>query len=205
VNVHASLLPLYRGAAPIQRAILAGESVTGVSIMLMEAGLDTGPFALQVEVPVDDRFAADVEQDLARVGAQALLTVLESIESGQASWTPQDPESATYAAKVTKDDVALLPELPVTEAYARVRAATRRAPARACLGDRDLTVVRARPSGEEVAPGGVCLTGGMPVLGFDDGSLVLEVVRPAGKADMSGADWARGAHLAEGACWRCTR
>lgn len=205
VNVHASLLPRHRGAAPIQRAVLEGDIDTGVSIMLMEEGLDTGPFARQVKVPVDDRYVADVEADLARVGAEALLLVLDGIEAGEVVWTAQDADRATYAAKITKDDVALLPDLPVADAHARVRAATRRAPARACLGDREVTVVRAHPTHEDVAPGGVCMAAGLPVLGFADGSLALEVVRPAGKGDMPGADWARGAHLSDGTCWRCTR
>lgn len=205
VNVHASLLPRHRGAAPIQRAVLEGDSETGVSIMLMEEGLDTGPFARQVTVRVDDRYLADVESDLARTGSEALLAVLDEIERGDVAWIAQDAERATYASKITKDDVALLPDLAVAAAYARVRAATRRAPARACLGDRELTVVRAHPTCEDVAPGGVCVSKGLPVLGFADGSLALEVVRPAGKGDMPGADWARGAHLDEGTCWRCTR
>lgn len=205
VNVHASLLPRYRGAAPIQRAVLAGERETGVSIMLMEAGLDTGPYARQVTVPASDRYAAEIEEDLARVGADALIAVLDEIESGSVVWTPQDPARATYATKISKDDVALVPDISMTDAYARVRAATHRAPARACVGDRELTVVRAHPAEERVVAGGVCMSHGLPVLGFADGCLALEVVRPAGKGDMRGADWARGAQLSEGTCWRCTR
>lgn len=203
INVHASLLPRLRGAAPVQRAILEGADVTGVSIMRMELGLDTGPYALQVSVPVGDAYAADLEATLADVGAEALVEVLDRLP--EVSWTPQDDAEATYAAKVTKDDVALLPELEVDEAFRRVRAATRRAPARACIGDRELTVVRAHPTSTHTAPGGVCVVGGLPVLGFHDGGLVLDVVRPAGRGDMPGDAWARGAHMAEGTCWRCTR
>lgn len=205
LNVHASLLPRHRGAAPIQRAVLEGDAETGVSIMLMEQGLDTGPYARQVRVPVGERYVAEVERDLARVGAEALLEVLEEVETGAVAWTVQDAGLATYASKIVKDDVALLPELTVAEAHARVRAATRRAPARACLGDREVTVVRAHPTGSVTPPGGVCMADGLPVLGFGDGSLALEVVRPAGKGDMPGADWARGAHLSPDTCWRCTR
>lgn len=205
VNVHASLLPLYRGAAPIQRSILAGDAETGVSIMLMEAGLDTGPYAVQRRVPIGDRYADEIESDLARVGASALVEVLDLLDKGDATWVPQDVARATYAAKITKDDVALRPELTVEEAFRRVRAATRRAPARACLGDREVTVVRATPVEAAGSAGGVCLVDGMPVLGFCDGGLRLEVLRPAGKGDMSGVDWARGARLTEDTCWRCTR
>lgn len=205
VNVHASLLPLYRGAAPIQRSILAGDEETGVSIMLMEAGLDTGPYALQRRVVIGDRYADEIEADMATAGAEALLEVLGRIQTGEVSWVPQDEDRVTYAAKITKDDVALRPELSVDEAFRRVRAATRRAPARACLGDREVTVVRATPVGTADPAGGVCLIDGAPVLGFSDGGLRLDVLRPAGKGDMSGVDWARGARLTEDVCWRCTR
>jgi len=205
INVHASLLPRYRGAAPIQRAILAGEARTGVSIMRMEEGLDTGDFALQVPVAADERYACDIEEELARVGADALAVVLDELAAGSVVWTPQEESGATYAAKITKDDVALVPDLSATEAFARVRASTRRAPARACLGDRELTVLRAHVVDTEVAPGGVCMLEGVPILGLSEGGLALDVVRPAGKGDMPGPAWARGAQLTEGVCWRCTR
>lgn len=205
INVHASLLPRYRGAAPVQRAILAGDAETGISIMQMEEGLDTGPFALQRTVRIDGRYAQEVEDDLARVGAAALMEVLEKLEGGGISWTEQDDEQATYAAKITKDDVALTPDLSVSEAFARVRASTHRAAARACVGDRELTVLRATPVDSDIAAGSVCLVDGTPLLGFTDSALRLEIVRPAGKGDMSGAQWACGARLSEDACWRCTR
>ena len=203
INVHASLLPRFRGAAPVQRAILEGVARTGVSIMRMEEGLDTGPYALQAPVAIGDAYASELEMTLAEVGASALTEVLGALP--WVSWTPQDEADATYAAKITKDDVALLPDLTVEQAFARVRAATRRAPARACIGDRELTVVRARPTPAATAPGGVCVLDGHPVLGFQDGGLILDVVRPAGKGDMTGDAWARGAHMDEGTCWRCTR
>lgn len=205
VNVHASLLPRYRGAAPIQRAILSGDEVTGVSIMRMEEGLDTGPYAAQRSVSIGSRYADELAEELAEVGAVMLVEVLESIADGGAVWIPQDESSASYAAKVLKDDVALLPELSVGEAFARVRAATRRAPARACVGGRELTVVRAHPIPAALGAGGVCVLDEGPALAFADGCLVLDVVRPAGKADMAGVDWIRGARLEPGASWWCTR
>lgn len=205
INVHASLLPRYRGAAPIQRAILAGDEETGVSIMRMERGLDTGPYALRRAVPINGGYADEVESELARVGALALVEVLDRLSVGDVEWIVQDDDAATYASKITKDDVALRPELTVDEAFSRVRAASRRAPARACLGDRELTVTRATPVPDGTAAGSVCLVDGAPVLGFVDGGLRLDVVRPSGKGDMSGIEWARGARLSADVCWRCTR
>jgi len=139
------------------------------------------------------------------VGATALLEVLSQVESDSAEWTPQEPALATYAAKVTKDDVALSPELTAAEAYRRVRASTKRAPARACLGDRELTVITATATEEQHPAGSACLVDGRPVLGFASGSLALDTVRPSGKGDMPGVEWARGARLGEDVCWRCTR
>lgn len=205
INVHASLLPRHRGAAPVQRAILSGDVETGVSIMRMEEGLDTGPYALQKSIRIADRYAQDVEDELALVGAEALVEVLEQLESDTVSWVEQDPAGVTYAVKITKDDVALTPDLSASHAFMRVRAATRRAPARACVGDKELTVLRATPVDSDTAPGAVCLVDGVPHLGFADAALRLDLVRPAGKGDMSGVQWAHGARLSEDACWRCTR
>lgn len=205
LNVHASLLPAYRGAAPIQRAILSGDRETGVSIMRMEEGLDTGPYAVQRTLGIDEMYAEEVESQLAVLGADALADVLAELGTGDVEWRAQDPAYATYAAKITKDDVALRPELSVDAAFRRVRAATRRAPARACLGDREVTVRRATPVDADVGAGGLCLSDGFPVLGFTGGALRLDVLRPAGKGDMSGRDWARGARLDADVCWRCTR
>lgn len=205
LNVHASLLPKYRGAAPIQRAVLDGRPVTGVSIMRMEEGLDTGPYALQREVAIDERYVNELENELAHVGADALIEVLAEMSRSEVQWTEQDDSAATYASKVTKDDVALRPDIDVAAAVRRVRAATRRAPARACVGERELTVVRASISKADIAPGAVCLSEGVPQLGFAGGALALEVVRPAGRDDMPGSEWARGARLVPGECWRCTR
>ena len=205
INVHASLLPRHRGAAPIERAILLGDEVTGVSIMRMEEGLDTGPYALRREVPVHDMHAEALASVLSEVGAEALLDALEAVEDGTVSWTPQDESLATHAAKITKDDVALRPEIGTAEALRRIRASSRRAPARACVGDREITVVSARAAEVAVGPGDLCVVDGIPALGVADGALVLERVRPAGRGDMSGPDWARGARLDVGVCWRCAR
>ena len=205
INVHASLLPRHRGAAPVQRAILEGDIETGVSIMRMEAGLDTGPYALQRTVLIGERSASEVESELAVLGAEALAEVLGLLDTGYVNWTAQDDAAAIYAPKISKDDVALLPELTVGDALRRVRAATRSAPARACVGETELTVVQAHVAEATIAPGATCVVGGRPVLGFADGSLGLDVVRPAGRGDMAGTDWVRGARLSEDVCWRCTR
>jgi methionyl-tRNA formyltransferase len=105
VNVHASLLPRWRGAAPIARAILAGDAETGVSIMRMEAGLDTGPVYAMARVPIGaDATTPALTRILADLGARELVSVLEALEHGSATATPQPEEGMTYAARLTRED-----------------------------------------------------------------------------------------------------
>lgn len=104
LNIHASLLPRWRGAAPIQRAILAGDSTTGVTIMQMEAGLDTGPMLATVETPVDGKAAGDLSAELAALGAEAAVRVLNALSDFPP--IPQ-PDDATYAAKIVKQEARL--------------------------------------------------------------------------------------------------
>ena len=117
INVHASLLPRWRGAAPIQRAILAGDAVSGVTIMRMDAGLDTGPMLLKRELPIDGKNAGQVTEELARLGAEALLQWL----AAPGAATPQ-PEGATYAAKVEKAEMRLDWSRPADEVLRQVLA-----------------------------------------------------------------------------------
>lgn len=205
VNVHASLLPRWRGAAPVQRAILAGDRVTGVTIMRMAEGLDTGPYCLQCEVEVDDHTNASLVTELAEVGARALVEALAAIENGSATWTEQDDGGATYAQKISAADVALSPELTVTDAYRRIRASSRQAPARMCLGETDVVVSDARLSDVPASVGTVHVHSLALVVGFADGALELSRLTPRGRAPMDGASFARGARLATGARWSACR
>ncbi|MEW5774349.1 MAG: methionyl-tRNA formyltransferase [Thermodesulfobacteriota bacterium] len=122
VNVHASLLPKYRGAAPIQRALMAGETVTGVSIMQMDAGLDTGDVLLARELPIGpEDTAASLHDSLADLGGRALLEALDLIAAGRSQRAPQDPAQATYAPKLRKDEGGIDWSRPAAEIHDRVR------------------------------------------------------------------------------------
>lgn len=201
VNVHASLLPRWRGAAPVERAILAGDELAGVSIMRMEEGLDTGPYALQVAVPVGDATADELRGALADAGARALASVVELMAAATVQWTVQDESRVTYAAKVFSGDVALTPELTVAQASRRVRASGRTAPSRVSLGGGLLTVEALVASSVSVAPGVVVIDRDGLHIGLADGAATLVRVRPAGRASMDGAGYARGARLGPDACW----
>jgi len=201
INVHASLLPRWRGAAPIQRAILAGDRVTGVSIMRMEAGLDTGPWCSQGTVDLEGRYAAEVESDLAECGARLLLEALPSLAAGSLTWHAQDESLVTYAAKVTPADVAVGPELTVDQFLARVRASGPSAPCRAVVADRNITVLRASAVSTALASGAADCANALD-LGCSDGAVRLDEIVPEGRKAMNGESYARGARLPEHCTWR---
>jgi len=201
VNVHASLLPRYRGAAPIERAILNGDAFTGVSIMRMEEGLDTGPYARQVTVPVGDLGRAELSEELARTGARALLGVLAEVESGAAQWTAQDDERATYAPKISREDVAIDPSLTVDVALRRIRASSERVTARVAVDGAEMVLLGASRSAASLASGTASCTKSGLLLGLADGALLIEQTRPAGKAAMTGSAWVCGYRGGADATW----
>ncbi len=122
-NIHASLLPRWRGAAPIQRALLAGDTVTGVTIMRMEAGLDTGPALAVREVPIDERdTAATLHDRLAPLGAQLMVDTLDDIASGRAHQQAQSAVGITYAEKISKAEGLIDWRQPAADTLRRVRA-----------------------------------------------------------------------------------
>ncbi len=123
VNIHASLLPRWRGAAPIHRAILAGDEVTGVTIMQMDEGLDTGDILLQKSLPIGTRdTAGELHDRLARLGAEALMEALPGLAAGSLHPVKQDDRHATYAPKVNKAEAQLDWRAPAVELARRVRA-----------------------------------------------------------------------------------
>ena len=201
VNVHASLLPRWRGAAPVQRAILAGDQTTGVTIMKMEAGLDTGPTCLAIEQPIGDMDTPALTHALAELGATALLRALTHLTEGSCVWVTQDHTAATYADKIAKSDVSLAPAESAEIALRKVRASSPQAPARACVDGRTCTVLAAHLGAGGLLSGAVRCTKGTLELGFSDGSLVLDAVKPEGRGGMVGAEWARGCRFEADACW----
>ncbi len=202
VNVHASLLPQWRGAAPIQRAVLAGDPVTGVSIMRMEEGLDTGPYCEQLETDIGAKNAQALTEELAILGAGALIRTLDKMTTDTCVWTTQDEGRATYAAKVTKEDVRLAPDLSAAELVRRVRASSRQAPARAIVGAVSLTVLEAETASSDVPMGIAAYAGSSIVLGTAEGSVRLLRVKPEGRNEMDAAAWLRGSTIREDTPWK---
>jgi methionyl-tRNA formyltransferase len=122
INVHASLLPRYRGAAPVHRAILAGERKTGVTIMRVVRELDAGPMLTSVQRPIGpDETSEDVERDLARLGAGLLVSTIDAMAEGHVRETPQDATASTYANRLTKDDGAIDWTQPADRVHNQIR------------------------------------------------------------------------------------
>jgi methionyl-tRNA formyltransferase len=205
VNIHASLLPRWRGAAPIQRAILAGDDRTGVSIMRMEQGLDTGPYCLRLDIPIGEASAVELTDRLATLGAKALLKALPSIVDGSAAWVVQDESQATYAEKISKDDVAVGPHLTRSECLRRVRASSSAAPSRVLLGGRGATIMSALDDQTAIASGSVACSKTSLLLGVADGAIQVTDIKPDGKGVMQACAWARGVRELDGATWAGAR
>ena len=200
VNVHASLLPRWRGAAPIQRAILAGDERVGVSIMRMEAGLDTGAWCRQASLEVGERGADRVTEELAELGAVELVAALDDIAAGTAVWHEQDETLVTYASKVQKAEMLLNPTDTARTNLLRVRAASDAAPARANVCGRGVRVLEAcEYEDQALAAGEVLVDRHRVLLGCAEGALDLLVVRPDGKRQMAASAWAQG--LGKGGTW----
>jgi len=201
LNVHASLLPAYRGAAPIVRALMAGEPETGVSMMRMTAGLDEGPLALQRRLSITPRDdAGTVGRALALLGALGVAEVFDGVAEDGLSWTEQSPET-TYAAKVGPADRVFDPRLDARRLHDRVRALS---PGIGCearsAGGLALKIWRTWPrestppgsARPRLRPGRLAREEGHLFVDCRDGPLELVTVQPVGKRPMSASEFLRG-------------
>jgi len=196
INIHASLLPRWRGAAPIQRALLAGDAQTGVSIMQMDAGLDTGPVLAQRAVPIapQDDFGT-LHDKLAALGAETLLGVLEDLAAGRARAVPQPTAAATYARKVDKRETVVDWSRPAAEIERAIRAFH---PASTTLQGEPIRLWRARVVAGRGAPGTV-LEAGELVVACGESALAITELQRAGGNRLQSAEFLRGRPLAAGA------
>jgi methionyl-tRNA formyltransferase len=194
LNVHPSLLPLWRGAAPIERALMAGDERTGVCVMRVTAGLDSGPVALREEVGVgpEEDFEA-LSARLAALGGELLVRAFDLLAESRLEFAEQDDEAATYAEKIAPEERRLDPSRPAAELARTVRALTPHVGAylEASGGER-LGVRRARPVDVGVKAGEVRAEWGALLLGCGRGALRLEVVQPPGGKPMAADAYLRG-------------
>jgi len=195
VNVHASLLPRWRGAAPIQAAILNGDEQTGITIMQMDRGLDTGLILSQLPVPIlPGDTTGSLSQRLSQVGAELLVKTLPAYVDGSLKPIPQEDARATHAPQLKKEDGCLDFNQPAVDLARRVRAFNPWPGAFMVWKDQVLKIHRAHPVAAPAStPGKVAVHQGLPAVGTSSGLLVLDEVQPAGKKNLPGKAFLQGA------------
>ena len=203
VNIHGSLLPAYRGAAPIHRAILNGEKESGVSIMYLDAGMDSGDVILSRAIPIDENeTTGGLHDKLCRLGTELLLEALRRIENGQATRTPQDPTAATFAPMLQKEDERVDWSRSAQAVHNQIRGLNPYPGAYTFYQGKRLKLWESRV--DEI-PGPAAEAGQVLALGPEafwvrcgGGCLRLLTVQPEGKAPMSAGAFARGYHIEKG-------
>lgn len=203
LNLHGSLLPRWRGAAPIQRAVMAGDAESGVGVMRMEAGLDTGPVALEARIPIAPGMTAGALHDaLMPIGADLMASALSRLEQGALSFTPQPDEGVVYAHKIINDEARIDWSRPATQVANHINGLS---PFPGAFFEIDLgkgtervKVLRAIPAAGAGDAGTLRDAEGIVACG--DGAVRLVELRRAGKGgSASGAEFVRGARLTSGA------
>ena len=196
VNVHFSLLPAYRGAAPVQRAIMDGVTETGVAIMVLTEGMDEGPvLATATETVMDDDTTATLGERLAQVGAELLIETLPAYVDGAVQPVPQEDARATYAPRITNEETAIDWSRSAVEIRNHVRALAPDPGAWTTLAGKRLKVFAATTTDGALPVGAVEIADGRLMAGTGQGNLELLEVQPAGKKPMTGADFVRGLRL----------
>jgi len=197
-NLHGSILPRWRGAAPIHRAVMAGDAVTGVQVMKMDVGLDTGPVMLTATTSIsEDDTTGDVHDRLSLLGASLMVQGLARLEAGTATLTDQTEEGLTYAAKVSAAEARIDWTLPARDVAARIRGLS---PFPGAWFEQDgqrIKVLHARAHAGRGQPGDV-LDDHLTVA-CGDGAVRLTRLQRAGKGQMTAEEFQRGAHIAAGA------
>jgi methionyl-tRNA formyltransferase len=198
VNLHFSLLPAWRGAAPVQRSIMAGDDVTGAAVFQLEAGMDTGPVFGVVTEGIGPRdTSGDLLGRLAHSGAQLLVKVLDGIQDGSLTAVAQVADGVSLAPKITVEDARVRWDEPAMAVDRRIRGCTPAPGAWTMLGDLKVKLQPVTITGEKLAPGQLRVERNRVLVGTVTTAVELSVVQAAGKKAMNAADWARGLHAGE--------
>jgi methionyl-tRNA formyltransferase len=201
LNIHASLLPRWRGAAPIQAAMLAGDAETGVSIMRMVPALDAGPVILQARTPIlDDETGGELTLRLSELGALAIVEALTLVSLGDTAGTPQPVEGVTYAGKVTREQARIDWSRPAIDVSRAIRAFDPAPGAFSVLRGTEIKLFGGRVAQDIRGDPGVVLgidEMGM-LVGCGEGAVWVAYVHPAGRRRLASLDWAQGRGVAEG-------
>ncbi|NAZ76653.1 methionyl-tRNA formyltransferase [Kineococcus sp. T13] len=193
LNLHFSLLPAWRGAAPVQRAVMAGDEVTGACVFQLEEGLDTGPVLGRLTEPVGPRdTSGDLLGRLAARGAGLLVDVLDALEAGSASAVPQPAEGVSLAPKISVEEARVDWSAPAAEVDRRVRGCTPDPGAWTTFRGERFKLAPVLPHPDPLPAGRIVVERGRVLVGTGAGSVELGLVQPAGKKLMGATDWARG-------------
>jgi len=201
LNVHASLLPKYRGAAPVHRAVIAGEQESGVTIMRMVRALDAGPMLASARRAIHpDETSVDVERDLAQLGAELLMSMLGDFVAGTITGQPQDESAATYAPRLSREDGVVDWHLPAAAIHNLVRGLHPWPHAFTFHSGHRLILLRSSLASSPGAPGGTVVeaAGNRLVIAARDGAVALEELRPEGKRSMTPREFLAGHRVSVG-------
>jgi methionyl-tRNA formyltransferase len=207
LNIHPSRLPLYRGAAPIQRALMDGAGEIGVSIFKLGRGMDSGPVLLQENLAVGpDEDFGEVRERAAALGVEAFIRLVSNTPAGEWRFTPQDSALATYAPKISSDEERIDWSSTAREISNRVRALSPRPGAWTTLEGKRLMVLSARPAPDAsengASPGELRLGGGNPRVASSDGFVELITVQPEGRRPQPASAWKNGLRVSARECLR---
>ena len=210
INLHFSLLPAWRGAAPVQHAIMAGDEVTGATTFLLEQGLDTGPtFGVMTETIKPTDTSGDLLARLAQGGADLLVATLDALEAGDLQAVPQSDDGVSLAPKISVEEARICWHTPALAIDRHIRGCTPAPDAWTTFRDerikihpvtpvQDGSVTESVPPGETMAPGELVATKRAVRVGTASGPVQLGIVQPHGKKPMAAADWARGVRIEPG-------
>ena len=199
VNVHPSLLPKYRGAAPIRRAIMAGEENTGITIFFMDEKIDHGDIIFQKPTPIKsyDTYGSLMPR-LAMLSADAIVYVIKSIESGSYHTRKQGEKKKTYAGKIKKEETIINWDDKTEKIFNLIRALCPKPGARTTFRNKELKIIRALKGDMKLASGMLRIENKQCYVGTGDGSMVLSEVQPEGRTKITGLDFINGFHIKKG-------
>lgn len=199
LNLHASLLPRWRGAAPIQRAIMAGDTETGVMVMQMDVGLDTGPVLLAEHMPIAPTSTAGALHDeLSQIGASLMVRALAALSRGSLQATPQPEQGVIYAKKIEKEEARIDWSRPARDLDFHIRGLTPFPGAFFEAASTRVKILRATPVAGKGAPGEIISLDGAITIACGEEALKITELQRAGKGPMSAADFLRGFPLKQG-------
>lgn len=198
INAHASLLPRWRGAAPIERAILAGDKQAGVCVMRMEEGLDTGDYCICRSTDIDDKNVEELTLELADLASEAMLSALSGFEQGKLFWVSQGEDGVTYANKIDKKELYLSVDDSAELAWRKVRCASEAHACKVVLADKSVSILDAAPVDASDLPidtkacGSLVFSNKKLYLFMSDGVLEIRMLKPDGKKEMTAQAFAAG-------------